>query len=192
MPLKRYWFALLFIAGKRWAELQKMTPLKIIIGAIGSLLLLSFCQTYFRPQPKAPSTDSIYSPSAQQPPPPPPEPPTEQDLAIYNKLAERVRRDYPDDYSTQRFVYNQQVEAYRYMQTVPASSLKSKVERDFLYDYTTQKFVYHQQTDAKEYMECLPDSKLKRNLQRQFPNDYTTQQFVYNQQLDAKQAMGDK
>ena len=68
-------------------------------------------------------------------------------------VREKLKRDYPDDYITQKCVYDMQVEAYEYMKTLPSSKIKSKVQRDYPHDYVTQKGVYDMQIEARSAME---------------------------------------
>lgn len=111
------------------------------------------------------------------------------DAAELDRIKEKLKRDYPDDYMTQSGVYDMQVEALKYMKTVPASRIKEKLVRDYPHDYVTQKGVYEMQVEAKEYMDSLPDSKLKAKMQRDYPNDYVTQKGVYDMELEAKRKM---
>ena len=94
-----------------------------------------------RPKIKSGDDSNSYQPTAT------PEPVFPDDL-IRRKLA----RDYPDDYVTQKGVYDMQVEAFDYMKRVPPSRVKSKVQRDYPNDFVTQKGVYDMQIEAKEQM----------------------------------------
>jgi len=71
---------------------------------------------------------------------------------ITQKLKARARRDWPDDYSTQEFWVNQQLEDYEYMLTVEDNSIKSKAQKDWPLDFSTQKFWYNEQLEARERM----------------------------------------
>lgn len=75
----------------------------------------------------------------------------------YQKVLDQIRakaqQDFPDDYVMQKFVYDEQLKAYKYMKSLPASSIKSKAESDFPDDYVMQKFVYEEQTKAKQEMD---------------------------------------
>ncbi len=68
-------------------------------------------------------------------------------------IRRKLTRDYPDDYVTQKGVYEMQLEAFGYMKTLPASRIKSKVQRDYPNDFVTQKGVYDMQIEAREQME---------------------------------------
>lgn len=71
---------------------------------------------------------------------------------ITEKLKERARRDWPDDYTTQEFWVNQQLEDYDYMLGIPDNSIKSRAQRDWPLDFSTQKFWYNEQIEARERM----------------------------------------
>ena len=49
-------------------------------------------------------------------------------------------------------LYNQEVEDYHYMITVPDLAVKNKVVKDYPLDFTVQKMLYNQEIDAKEQM----------------------------------------
>ncbi len=71
---------------------------------------------------------------------------------IIEKLKAKAKRDWPNDYTTQEFWVNQQIEDYEYMLSIEDNSIKSQAQQDFPLDFTTQKFWYNQQIDAKERM----------------------------------------
>ena len=66
------------------------------------------------------------------------------------KLKARAERDWPNDYTTQEYWINQELEDYQYMLTIADGPVKTQAERDWPYDYTTQKFWYDQQVEARE------------------------------------------
>lgn len=72
--------------------------------------------------------------------------------AIIEKLKARAKRDWPNDYMTQEFWVNEQIEAYEYMLTIENNSIKKQAQRDWPLDFTTQKFWYNEQIEAKERM----------------------------------------
>ena len=53
-----------------------------------------------------------------------------------------ARREYPYDYSMQKFVYDKQVADKRYMSAMPETAAKAAARREYPYDYSMQKFVY--------------------------------------------------
>ncbi|WP_223569210.1 hypothetical protein, partial [Agrobacterium tumefaciens] len=73
--------------------------------------------------------------------------------AIMEKLKEKARRDWPNDYTTQEFWINEQIESYEYMKTVENNSIKRQAEKDWPLDFSTQKFWYEEQVKAKERLE---------------------------------------
>lgn len=75
------------------------------------------------------------------------------DLKILEKIKAKAQKDFPDDYSTQKYVIEEQMQAYQYMKSVPASKLKSKVEKQFPLDFSTQKYEYDEQMQSKQELE---------------------------------------
>lgn len=73
----------------------------------------------------------------------------EKDI-IEEKLKQRAARDWPDDYITQEFWIDEQLDAYEYMLTIDDNSIKEKAQRDWPLDFVTQKFWYNEQVEAKE------------------------------------------
>ncbi len=78
--------------------------------------------------------------------------PTQKE-AIITKLKEKAKRDWPNDYTTQEFWVNQQIDDYEYMLSIENNSIKAKAEKDWPLDFSTQKFWYNEQIDAQERME---------------------------------------
>lgn len=71
---------------------------------------------------------------------------------VLAKLKAKAREDWPDDYSTQEYWVNTELEDYKYMKEVPAGSLKSKAQRDWPLDFSTQKYWYNEQIEAQKRM----------------------------------------
>lgn len=72
--------------------------------------------------------------------------------AILEKLKAKAKRDWPNDYTTQEFWVNEQIEAYEYMLSIENNSIKKQAQRDWPLDFTTQKFWYNEQIEARERM----------------------------------------
>lgn len=75
-----------------------------------------------------------------------------EDQKTIEKIKEKVRRDFPNDFTVQKALYDQEVECYFYMKTVTDIKIKQKVERDFPLEYTVQKEMYNQEVESKELM----------------------------------------
>lgn len=74
----------------------------------------------------------------------------EEEQSLLEKLKARAKKDWPDDYTTQEYWINEQIDAYHYMQTIPNDDkIKKKAQRDWPLDYITQKYWYNEQIDAK-------------------------------------------
>jgi hypothetical protein len=71
---------------------------------------------------------------------------------IIEKLKTKAKRDWPNDYTTQEFWVNQQIEDYEYMLTIEGNSIKERAQRDWPLDFSTQKFWYNEQIEARERM----------------------------------------
>lgn len=69
---------------------------------------------------------------------------------VIEKLKARAKRDWPDDYTTQEYWINQQLEDYSYMLTIEDNSIKRRAQRDWPLDFSTQKYWYTEQIEAKE------------------------------------------
>ena len=69
---------------------------------------------------------------------------------IVAKLKERAKRDWPNDYTTQEYWINEQIDAYEYMLKIPDNSIKRKAQKDWPLDFSTQKYWYNEQIEAKE------------------------------------------
>jgi hypothetical protein len=69
---------------------------------------------------------------------------------VMMKLKSKAERDWPNDYTTQEYWINQELEDYKYMLTISDGPIKRQAERDWPYDYTTQKFWYDEQVEARE------------------------------------------
>lgn len=72
--------------------------------------------------------------------------------AIIEKLKAKAKRDWPNDFTTQEFWLNEQIEAYEYMLSIENNSIKSKAQQDWPLDFATQKFWYNEQIEAQERM----------------------------------------
>ena len=70
----------------------------------------------------------------------------QEEANIIAKLKVKAKRNWPDDYTTQEFWINQQIEAYHNMLTIPDTDrIKKKAQRDWPLDFTTQQFWYNEQ-----------------------------------------------
>lgn len=69
---------------------------------------------------------------------------------LIEKLKAKAKRDWPNDYTTQEFWINQQIDDYEYMLTIEDNEIKRRAQRDWPLDFTTQKFWYNEQIEARE------------------------------------------
>ncbi|MES9672810.1 hypothetical protein ABWK23_21105, partial [Bacillus pseudomycoides] len=75
-----------------------------------------------------------------------------------NKVKEKAKQDFPDDYMTQNFVAGEQSKAFDFLNGVEIKSqeelnVMKKALGDFPNDFMTAKFVYEEQIKAKSKQE---------------------------------------
>ena len=75
-----------------------------------------------------------------------------EDEEVYSEIKSKMRHDYPDDYISQKGVYDMEVEAYQFMKSLPDDEIKSKMVRDYPGDYISQKGVYEMEVKARDEM----------------------------------------
>jgi hypothetical protein len=124
---------------------------------------------------------------------------------VLSQVKAKAAQDFPDDYSTQKYVIQTQEQAYtniqnyrdqRVPQTVFAK-LKQKAASDFPLDFSTQKYVLDTQCTAYVQVESysangIPVDVLGRVMRKatsDFPNDYSTQKYVIDTQVAAYREM---
>lgn len=73
--------------------------------------------------------------------------------AIIIRLKEKAKQDWPNNFSTQEFWINEQIEAYDYMETIEDNPIKQQAQKDWPLDFSTQKFWYNEQIEAKKRIE---------------------------------------
>lgn len=73
--------------------------------------------------------------------------------AVITKLKEKAKKDWPNDYSTQEYWINEEIEAYDYMETIEDNSIKRQAQRDWPLDFSTQKYWYEEQIEAQNRIE---------------------------------------
>jgi regulator of replication initiation timing len=76
-----------------------------------------------------------------------------------NKVKEKAKKDFQDDYSTQNYVANKQSKAFDYLNNIEIKSQEelniiNKALRDFPTDFSTAKYVYERQMKAKGEQEA--------------------------------------
>lgn len=112
-----------------------------------------------------------------------------KDQEAYAVIKAKVKRDYPDDYISQKGVYDMAVQAYQDMKLLPDDEIKAKVQHDYPDDYVSQKGVYDMAAKAREEMRALPDDEIKAKMEHDYPDDYISQKGVYDMSRKAKQDM---
>ena len=100
---------------------------------------------------------------------------------IQKEIKEFAYRKYPFDESMQKYVYKNQVNAYKYLLTVQDIQILKIAERKYPDDYEMQKYVYDNQLSAKKYMKSVKKSRLKSMAIDKYPNDYEMQKYIYDE-----------
>lgn len=70
--------------------------------------------------------------------------------AVIAQLKEKAKKDWPNDYSTQEYWINEEIQAYDYMETIEDNPIKRQAQKDWPLDFSTQKYWYEEQIEAKE------------------------------------------
>lgn len=137
----------------------------LLIGAVPFVLWmmhLGDAASPSNPGTSAVSTDAPVAASSVAPapvavptPPPPengdasPTAPVRSEEEAMAPVRARLQHDYPDSYSTQKVLYDGEVEAYHYMLTVPENNVKRRLEQDYPDSYSTQKVLYEGEMKSK-------------------------------------------
>lgn len=70
---------------------------------------------------------------------------------IEQKLKDKAKRNWPQDYSTQEYWVHEQMVSFSYMNRIPDNDLiKQKAQRNWPLDFSTQEYWYDEQVEAKE------------------------------------------
>lgn len=113
------------------------------------------------------------------------------DKNIKAKIKRFAKKEYPDDKEMRDYVFENQVEAYLYMESVSDNELKEYAISEYKNDYDMQQHIYDNNVIAKKYMNSVTDMEIKEIAKQDFPKDYEMQQHIYDQQLAAKKIMLD-
>jgi hypothetical protein len=106
---------------------------------------------------------------------------------LLNKIKEKYAKKYPDDYSMQKVLINDQIECYRFLQNYEPSGvpydifnrIKSKIESRYPYDFSMQKVLIEDQVECYNFLQNYnpPDvpydvlEKIKRRIESRYPDD---------------------
>lgn len=100
---------------------------------------------------------------------------------IIAKIKRFAKKEYPEDKEMRDYVYENQIEAYLYMETVSDNELKAFAISEHKNDYEMQQHVYDQQVSAKREIAKIPNSPAKSNAINEFPKDYEMQLHIYKE-----------
>lgn len=140
-----------------WYKQQRTRALSAIVYGVLFVLLICIKSANEKDMPDV-NTPSVGSESTTvtapletaEPAPVTENPEKLEEDRITEKLKLKAARDWPNDYTTQEFWINQELEDYKYMRTIPDGPIKRQAERDWPYDYSTQKYWYNEQVEAKQ------------------------------------------
>lgn len=128
---------------------------------LGAVILIAMCQGYseerlsnYKAQEQRERESRAFREKSERlnklPPPTPIEPEYSiEDIKMIENIRAKAERDYPNEYSVQKFTIEKEAASYKYMKSVPDSPLKSKVQKDYPLDFSVQKFIYDKELDAK-------------------------------------------
>jgi hypothetical protein len=120
---------------------------------------------------------------------------------VLNVMREEARADYPDDFSTQRYVIQNQTRAWHQLQEFSPEGIPDEISENILNlaqdqhpnDFSTQIYVARNQANAWHQLQRLnsddvPDDvfqRIKENAAADHPGDYSTQVYVIKSQLNS-------
>ena len=84
-------------------------------------------------------------------------------------------REYPNNPSMQRYIYEQQFAACQAMNLVKDQEVKKITLHEYPNDYSMQKYIYDEQLAAKNYMKTVQDKHVKKIALPEYRNDYSMQ-----------------
>ncbi len=120
---------------------------------------------------------------------------------VVAKIRESAAGDHPDDYSTQRYVINNQTKAWYQVQSLNPEGVPEEIialivkwaRAEYPYDFSTQHYVARNQADAWKQIESIeaedvPHETVKeivKSAKNSYPGDYSTQLYVIRNELEA-------
>ena len=105
------------------------------------------------------------------------------------KIRKFAKKEYSGDVEMQDFVYDNQINAYLFMESVDDKEIRKFAFREYPKDYEMQQHIYDQKLVAKTYMSSVCDIELKKIAEKEYPKDYEMQQHNYDKNLTAKTYM---
>lgn len=76
-----------------------------------------------------------------------------EDSVTIEKIKQKIKKEYPTDYSVQKILFDQNVTDYIYLkQNAEDFEILNKFQKEYPYDFSTQKMLYNQEILAKEQM----------------------------------------
>lgn len=102
----------------------------------------------------------------------------EVDKKIQAKIKRFAKKEYPEDTEMRDYIYQNQIEAYFYMESVPDQELKEFAISEYKNDYCMQQYIYDKQLIAKHKMTEFEDSILKNKAINEYPNDFDMQVYT--------------
>ncbi|MCF8105646.1 MAG: hypothetical protein K9K64_09195 [Desulfohalobiaceae bacterium] len=120
---------------------------------------------------------------------------------VLSTIKERAATEYPDDFSTQKYIIDQQIAAWQQLQGsvcpgVPekvSTEIRQKASQDYPGDFSTQKYIMDEQCRAYKTISSfspknVPEAiaqKIKEKAAGEYPGDYSTQLYIIKEQVVA-------
>jgi hypothetical protein len=120
---------------------------------------------------------------------------------VMARIRARAERDYPDDFSTRKYVIGNEIQAWRNLQTFSAPGVPSDVvqvilteaERQYPDDFSTRLYVANNEVTAWRALQTLevpgmPLETLARivsKAEREYRHDFSTRLYVINNEIAA-------
>lgn len=166
----------------------------LILLAVGAVAFLSTSTMEIKdsvnraPQPSVRSNQYV-APAGVQLGDPATTPIGRNATSIEQEIRAIAVNEYPNDSQMQEYIYNNQMAAYRYMQSVEDMEVKGIAQREYPGDYSMQEYIYDNQFADKRYMSTVNDLEVKQIAMSEYPGDYSMQKYIYDNQFSDKQYM---
>jgi len=80
-------------------------------------------------------------------------------FASNNQILDRAKKEYPNDIKMQQYIYEKQLSAYNYMNTVNDQEVKNMSTSEHPNDYLMQRYTYNNTIRRKKLYECCLESE---------------------------------
>jgi DNA helicase-2/ATP-dependent DNA helicase PcrA len=110
----------------------------------------------------------------------------EIDNTIKSKIRKFAKKEYPSDIEMQDYIYSKQIYeknivAKKYMNSLIENEIKQIAELDYPKDYEMQQYIYEKQVAAKKIIDEKPNCSNKERIINDYPKDYVMQLYIFEQ-----------